>query len=62
MAGLSKTAVNCLSVGYLLSRGLYNWLYVVGDTKAMAIARTGVFFSGQGLIFALFIMAGNKMR
>ena len=62
MAGLSKTVVNCLSVGYLLSRGLYSWLYVVGDTKTMAIARTGVFFSGQGLIWALFIMAGNKMR
>jgi uncharacterized MAPEG superfamily protein len=62
MAGLSKSVVNCLSVGYLISRGLYSWLYVVGDTKKMAIARTGVFFSGQGLIFALFIMAGNKMR
>ena len=62
MAGLSKSVVNCLSVGYLLSRGLYSWLYVVGDTKTMAIARTGIFFSGQGLIFALFIMAGNKMR
>jgi uncharacterized MAPEG superfamily protein len=62
VAGLSKGVVNYLSVGYLVSRGLYSWLYVVGDTKGMAIARTGVFFSGQGLIFALFIMAGNEMR
>lgn len=62
MAGLSKSLLNCLSVGYLVSRGLYSWLYVVGDTKKTALARTGVFFSGQGLIFALFILAGNKMR
>lgn len=62
VAGLSKTVLNCLSLGYLLSRGLYSWLYVVGDKKKTALARTGVFFSGQGLIFALFILAGNKMR
>jgi hypothetical protein len=35
---------------------------VVGDTKGMAIARTGVFFGGQGLIWTLFILAGNEMR
>lgn len=62
VAGLSKGLINCLSVGYLLSRGLYSWLYVVGDTKGMAIARTGVFFGGQGLIWALFILAGNQMQ
>jgi uncharacterized MAPEG superfamily protein len=62
VAGLSKGLINCLSVGYLISRGLYSWLYVVGDTTNMAIARTGVFFSGQGLIWTLFILAGNKMH
>jgi uncharacterized MAPEG superfamily protein len=62
MAGLNKGLINCLSVGYLISRGLYSWLYVFGDTKTMAIARTGVFFGGQGLIWTLFILAGYKMR
>lgn len=62
VAGLSKGLINCLSLGYLLSRGLYSWLYVVGDTKGLAIARTGVFFGGQGLIWALFILAGNQMQ
>lgn len=62
MAGLSKGVLNALSLGYLVSRGFYNWLYVVGETKKLALIRTGVFFGGQGLLFTLFILAGNLMR
>lgn len=62
MAGLSKGVLNALSLGYLISRGVYSWAYVVGETKKMALFRTGVFFGGQGMLFALFIMAGNLMR
>jgi len=61
-AGLSKTLLNSLSLGYLASRALYNWLYVVGDKKAWAMARTVVFFAGQGVLFSLFVLAGNRMR
>ncbi|KAM0720454.1 hypothetical protein Q7P37_004590 [Cladosporium fusiforme] len=62
MAGLSKGVLNALSVSYLISRGLYNYIYVVGETKKLALVRTGVFFAGQGMLFTLFIMAGNLMR
>lgn len=62
MAGLGKGILNTLSLGYLVSRGVYNWIYVVGGTKKLALLRTGVFFGGQGLLFALFILAGNRMR
>lgn len=61
-AGLSKGVLNALSLGYLVSRGIYSWIYVVGETKKLALVRTGVFFGGQGMIFALYIMAGNLMR
>lgn len=62
VAGLSKSSLNALSIGYLVSRGVYNWTYVVGATKKMALVRTAVFLGGQGMLFALFIMAGNRMR
>lgn len=62
MAGLGKGLLNALSFGYLVSRGVYNWIYVVGGTKGLALVRTGLFFGGQGLVFALFVLAGNRMR
>ena len=59
---MSKLVLNSLSIAYLVSRALYNWLYVVGDKKWLALARTVVFFAGQGILFALCILAGNRMR
>jgi uncharacterized MAPEG superfamily protein len=54
--------LNSLSIAYLVSRALYNWLYVVGDRKWLAVARTVVFFAGQGILFSLCVLAGNRMR
>jgi uncharacterized MAPEG superfamily protein len=50
--------VNVLSLGYLGSRAAYNVLYVRGAGGA----RTVVFLGGVGVIFMLFIQAGNKIR
>ena len=50
--------VNVLSLGYLGSRAAYNVLYVRGAGGA----RTVVFLGGVGVIFTLFIQAGNKVR
>lgn len=61
-AGVSKGLLNALSLGYLMSRVLYSWAYTVGETRKVALIRTGVFFAGQGMIFALFILAGNRLR
>ena len=62
VAGVSKVVLNSLSIAYLVSRALYNWLYVVGDRKWLAVARTVVFFAGQGILFSLCVLAGNRMR
>ena len=50
--------VNVLSLGYLGSRAAYNVLYVRGAGGA----RTVVFLGGVGVVFTLFIQAGNKVR
>jgi len=50
--------LNTLSFGYLGSRAVYNLLYINGAGGA----RTAVFLSGIGMIFTLFIQAGNKVR
>jgi uncharacterized MAPEG superfamily protein len=50
--------LNTLSFGYLGSRVVYNVLYIGGANGA----RTAVFLGGVGMIFTLFIQAGNKVR
>lgn len=61
-AGLDAQWLNALSGGYLVSRAVYNYVYVNNDSATMANVRTGVFLGGIGLIFTLFIQAGNKLR
>lgn len=61
-AGLEKGVLNGLALGYLGSRLVFNWVYVINETSLWAGVRTAVFFAGQGMIFALFILAGNELR
>jgi uncharacterized MAPEG superfamily protein len=62
MAQLDHTWLNVLSFGYVISRVIYNIVYVHNTTAALAATRTMVFTSGAGMIWTLFIMAGNKLR
>lgn len=62
LAGLPAQTLNGLSGGYLLSRIVYNYIYINNTTEGMASARTVVFFAGIGQIFALFIKAGNALK
>ena len=62
MARLEPKWLNGLAFGYLASRVLYNYLYIYNDTKRMARGRAAVFMSGMGMIFALFVRAGEKLR
>ncbi|TKA70224.1 hypothetical protein B0A49_06462 [Cryomyces minteri] len=62
VAGLSNETLNYLSGGYVLSRMVYNYVYVVNTSEAMANARTGVFLTGIGIVFTLFIKSGNALR
>jgi uncharacterized MAPEG superfamily protein len=62
MAQLDVRLMNLLSVGYVVSRAVYNLIYINNTSAALATTRTGVFLAGIGIIFSMFIMAGNKLR
>lgn len=61
-AKLSTKTLNGLALGYVLSRAVYNYVYVCNETKLQAAARAATFWSGLGMCFALFIQAGRKMK
>ena len=60
-AGLSPWTVNSLSLGYLVSRFVYNHIYIFNDLVPVQ-ARTAAYFGGIGMIIALFIQAGNNLK
>ncbi|KAM3417022.1 hypothetical protein BST61_g8605 [Cercospora zeina] len=62
VVGLDNSTMNALSGAYLLSRVAYNLIYINNTTNAMANARSVAFLSGIGIIFTLFIKAGNVLR
>lgn len=62
LAGLDTTWLNTLSVGYVISRILYNLIYINNTTASLASMRTVTFISGIGMIWTIFIMAGYKLR
>ena len=62
VAGLSPRVLNGLSLGYIVSRVVYTWVYIGNETKMLANARLVTFFSGMAMVFTLFIKAGNKLR
>ncbi|KAF1355452.1 hypothetical protein BDV97DRAFT_387509 [Delphinella strobiligena] len=61
-AGVDNWTLNALSGGYVFSRLAYNLIYVNNETEALANARSVSFLSGIGIIFTLFIKAGNAVR
>lgn len=60
-AGLPASTLNTLSFSYLLSRVVYNLLYINNETDVAANARSVVFVGGVGLIMTIFVKAGNKV-
>jgi len=62
MAGLSNTLMNTVSGGYILSRIVYNYFYITGDTPGLAKIRSLSYLTGIGMIFTVFVKAGNVMR
>lgn len=62
VAKVDSSWLNGLSIGYLVSRFIYNHVYMFNETKTLAQLRTVTFLSGIGMIFTLYIQAGNKMR
>ncbi|KAK4218046.1 hypothetical protein QBC37DRAFT_16385 [Rhypophila decipiens] len=59
-AGVATPTLNKLALSYLISRGLFNYIYVfLQDNKKFAPVRTLVWMMGIGIIFGLYISAGN---
>ncbi|KAI0116402.1 hypothetical protein GGR51DRAFT_316125 [Nemania sp. FL0031] len=58
-SGLSNTALNSLSIGFILSRIAYNYVYIfLGGNRKFAGLRTPVWFVGVVSYMTLFIKAG----
>ncbi|TGJ82183.1 hypothetical protein E0Z10_g6584 [Xylaria hypoxylon] len=58
-AGLSTTALNSLSIAYIVSRVVYNWVYIfLGGNRKLAGLRTPIWFVGISSALALFVKAG----
>jgi uncharacterized MAPEG superfamily protein len=62
LAGLPAATLNMLSGGYIVSRILYNFIYINNTSQAMANTRSIVFASGVGMILTLFIKSGNVLK
>jgi uncharacterized MAPEG superfamily protein len=62
LAGLSSQTMNLLSGGYLASRIAYNFIYINNNTQAAANTRSAVYMAGIGMIFTMFIKAGNALK
>lgn len=60
-AGLDASVLNGLGVAYLVSRVVYNHIYIFNDLVPSQ-ARTVTFLGGVGMCMALFVQAGNKMK
>ncbi|KAI1364518.1 hypothetical protein F5Y08DRAFT_306560 [Xylaria arbuscula] len=58
-AGLSPLVLNGLSLGYIASRIVYNYVYIfLGENRKLAGLRTPIWFVGIGQALALFVKAG----
>ncbi|CAN8102601.1 unnamed protein product [Discula destructiva] len=59
-AGVPAETLNYLSASYLVSRVLYNYVYVIlQDNRKWAPVRSLLWTAGLGVIFTLWIKAGN---
>ena len=62
LAGLSSQTMNLLSGGYLASRAVYNIIYINNSTQGAANTRSVAYLAGIGMIFTMFIKAGNALK
>jgi len=61
-AGLDASTLNMLTFSYLISRVLYNYVYVIAqDNRNLAPIRSLCWLTGIALTFTLYIKAAGKM-
>ena len=61
-AGLPAQTLNALSAGYVVSRVLYNFIYINNTTAKMPTMRSLVFMIGIGLIITLYVKSGIAVK
>ena len=62
LAGLSASTLNALSGSYVLSRSVYNLIYINNTSEIIAHMRSAVYFFGIWQVLTLFIKSGNVLR
>ncbi|KAK4456047.1 hypothetical protein QBC34DRAFT_388738 [Podospora aff. communis PSN243] len=63
VAGVPKNTLNAMTLGYVASRVVYNWVYVFAqDNSRVAPLRSLVWFVGVGLLGGLWVKAGNAVN
>ncbi|KAK5128365.1 hypothetical protein LTR85_003033 [Meristemomyces frigidus] len=60
-AGLDVSTLNGITIAYIVSRVVYNHIYIFNDLVPSQ-ARTVTFLGGVGMCMALFVQAGNRMK
>lgn len=61
MTKVDQDWLNGLSVGYVVSRILYNVIYVNNTTDLRAWTRSVVWVAGVGMVMALYVLSGNQL-
>jgi uncharacterized MAPEG superfamily protein len=61
-AGLPAQTLNALSAGYILSRVLYNFIYINNTTAKMPTMRSLAWMIGTGLIITLYVKSGIAVK
>jgi uncharacterized MAPEG superfamily protein len=61
-AGLPAQTLNALSAGYVVSRVLYNFIYINNTTAKMPKMRSLVWIIGTGLIITLYVKSGIAVK
>ena len=61
-AGLDNRYLNTMTIGYVLSRLAYNWVYIyLCENRKLSGIRSLIWGIGVGFIVILFFKAGNAM-
>ena len=60
LAGVPTSTVNALSTSYVISRVIYNYLYINNESPKIANLRSFVWIASMGISFSLYILAARK--
>lgn len=62
MGHLSPSVLNGLSIGYVVSRFVFNHVYMFNETEFLAKCRSVSYIAGVGMCCALYVMGGRALN